>query len=949
MWIHDPDAMTLLDVNAATLSLFGYSKDQFLVLKLVDLGISEARPSGRVNLLNGRGETLNLRLASHTLAGPSPAVLVVAEDLSDLTHIESALKAAQKALDESEARFRILVDESPFGICLIQDGRFVYVNTALAKVCGYTPDEILQSPDIGVFDLIVPEDRVKVADIYRRRVNGLDAPIDYRFNVRHRGGQPITVEIHSTMIHYQGKPTVMGLGLDVRDRLQAEQALRVSESRYRLLFERSLAGMFKTSSKGGGFLECNEAMAHMLGYASREELLKLPVGELYFNPGDRRDLLAELRATGFLSNYEIRLRRKDGSLFWGIENITLLRDEAGQEEFLEGTLVDITGRKRLEELNLSQQQLLQMVAQNLPIAVVLQSVVDLVLQQLQSSGCAVLVKKESHLSLMASSGLPETFLTKLEGLGGEGHHPSSLTAHHLEKGTWPLLSAAMPSLESCWSLPILSGGNRRLGILVACLPHRRPLLREEAELLEMAGRMAAVALEHEELTEQLAHQIQHDALTGLPNRTLFTDRLAQAIARAKRNSQSVAVVFLDLDGFKQINDTLGHHAGDQLLQEVARRLGTAVRQCDTLARMSGDEFMVLVSDLKDSRDTLKVVQKCLDVFRTPFPAKGYGFFMDFSAGISVYPDDAEDPDVLIRHADAAMHRAKSEGRRSVQFYTSEMNAGARERLDLESRLRNAVQDRKFTLHYQPQFRGDGSLLGFEALMRWPHPELGFIPPSKFIPLAEETGLIVPLGAWCLDEACRQMATWERAGHKGLRMAVNVSLLQFEREDFVGTVKEVLERQGLHPRSLELELTESLVMKDAGIATQRLERLRELGVQIAIDDFGTGYSCLSYLQHLPIQTLKIDQSFVRDIQWGPAPSKGSDRPGSNRIIETIVALAYGLDMTLVAEGVETPAQLAFLQSLCCQAMQGYLMGRPMAPEDCEPVLERGRWDFLESSV
>lgn len=713
---------------------------------------------------------------------------------------------------------------------------------------------------------------------------------------------------------------------------------QASERHYRQLFERSLAGIFKTSLDGN-FLDCNEAFAHMLRYGSREEMLSLSARHLYFNDSDRDALINELRKNGALNNYEVCLRRKDGTAMWGIENVMLLVED-GRDEIIEGTLVDITTRKHLEDLNLGQQHLLQMVAQNMPLGVTLKALVDLVAQQIPGASCAVLAPTLTGLDVLASLNLPEAFLRRMEGYvllkeeRPEGASSlKSLKLHDLRQGgDWEPFGELLPGLSGCWALAIFSGGQNPIGFFLLGLDEARPPRSWEMKLLEMTGRMIGLSLEHQTLTETLAHKAQHDPLTGLPNRLLFADRLAQAMALAQRRGRSVGVISLNLDGFKDINGTLGHAVGDTVLQDVAHRLKGALRDTDTLARMGGDDFLVLLTELADSRDAAKVAKKCAEAFRLPFPVRGYGFFLTASMGISLFPEDSEDPAALLRYADAALRGAKSQGRDVIQFYTPEMNTRARERLDLENHLRQAVHGRGFTLHYQPQFHADGRLLGFEALLRWTHPTLGTIPPSRFIPLAEETGLILPLGAWVLEEACRQMAVWHRAGFKGLRMAVNVSLFQFEKEGFLDSVAEVLGTCGLETSFLELELTESLVMKDAGGAASRLAALREMGVQVAIDDFGTGYSCLSYLQSLPIDTLKIDQSFVRDI----SATRGE---GSNAIVETIVALGHNMGMMLVAEGVETEDQLAFLKSLGCQAIQGYLLGKPMPVDQCEAMLVR----------
>ena len=369
------------------------------------------------------------------------------------------------------------------------------------------------------------------------------------------------------------------------------------------------------------------------------------------------------------------------------------------------------------------------------------------------------------------------------------------------------------------------------------------------------------------LTLELAHQAQHDALTGLPNRLLFQDRLGQALAQASRKGAQVAVLYMDLDRFKHINDTLGHSVGDALLRQVAARLDESLRKSDTLARLGGDEFTVVLGELAEPGDAMRVGRTLVEAMRKPFHVDGRELYVSVSLGISMFPIDGDDAETLMVNADVAMYRAKEMGRDTFQWFSPEMNVLARARLELEGDLRRALAAGQLDLHYQPQCDGAGRIAGVEALMRWTHPVLGRVPPSRFIPLAEESGLIVPIGEWALRRACQQAAAWRAAGHRWLRMSVNVSALQFRRDDWVDTVRAILAETGLPAQALELEITESLLLQSLNETTANLLELRELGVRIAIDDFGTGYSSLSYLHQLPITTLKIDQSFVREIGAG----------------------------------------------------------------------------------
>ncbi|MGH9084750.1 MAG: putative bifunctional diguanylate cyclase/phosphodiesterase [Acidimicrobiales bacterium] len=424
------------------------------------------------------------------------------------------------------------------------------------------------------------------------------------------------------------------------------------------------------------------------------------------------------------------------------------------------------------------------------------------------------------------------------------------------------------------------------------------------------------------------HRAHHDELTGLANRTLFEDRAAVALAHARRTGGHSAVLFLDLDRFKNVNDSLGHAVGNLLLQAVAKRLHSATRAEDTVARLGGDEFVVFLPELADPDEAATVAAKVLERFEEPFTLAGHRLFASPSIGVAVFPEDGEEADALLKNADTAMYRAKQRGRRTFCAYDRSMNDHAHERLALESRLHGAVERDELRLFYQPKIHlPTGRVMGMEALLRWEHPDLGLLEPSAFIPLAEESGLIVPVGEWALQEACRQNHAWVAAGFEPLVVAVNLSLRQFQQGGIEDMTARILRSTGLHPSLLELEVTESLAMQDPDTVRSTLLDLREMGVTCSIDDFGTGYSGLSHLMRFPIDKLKIDKSFVATIDVD------RDAP----IVVAVVALAHGLGLEVVAEGVETDGQLERLQELGCDEMQGYLFSRPLTPERFEQLL------------
>lgn len=420
--------------------------------------------------------------------------------------------------------------------------------------------------------------------------------------------------------------------------------------------------------------------------------------------------------------------------------------------------------------------------------------------------------------------------------------------------------------------------------------------------------------------ERARHLATHDQLTGLANRALFHDRLEQTLAAARRGRQKLAVLFVDLDGFKTINDTLGHAVGDGLLRAIARRMAVCLRETDTPARLGGDEFAILLTNLTNELDAATVARKVLASLGAPIQFRRQSTSIRCSVGVATFPRDATEADDLIRKADTAMYHAKERGGNRFDFYTADMNAAIQRRVALEDRLRTALEEEQLLVYYQPQFDlTRGRILGAEALLRWQHPELGLVSPSHFLPIAEETGLIVPIGDWILREACAQNARWNQEGHRGLRVSVNVSSQQFLESGFADVVRSALQETGLPPVSLELEITEGSLLRDVEVTLNTLRKLKDLGVRLAIDDFGTGYSAMSYLKRLPIDVLKIDQSFVRALTTDPADAT---------ITETIVQLAGGLNLTTIAEGVETLEQLLLLGSYGCNRMQGYLFGKPV---------------------
>ena len=445
----------------------------------------------------------------------------------------------------------------------------------------------------------------------------------------------------------------------------------------------------------------------------------------------------------------------------------------------------------------------------------------------------------------------------------------------------------------------------------------------EARKLAEQVEMAKIELDH------LAH---HDALTGLPNRILLDDRLAQAIALAHRSGKQFAVLFMDLDGFKHINDSLGHSVGDQLLQSVGKRLLGCVRHSDTISRQGGDEFVVLLPDIDHPEDAALSAQKMLAAIALPHRIDQHDLHIGASIGISIYPDDGMDAETLIKHADTAMYHAKDQGRKTYAFFEQEMTARAIARQSIEASLRLALERQEFVLHYQPKIDlHSGAIVGIEALVRWQHPQRGLLAPADFGPIAEDSGLILPIGRWVLREACRQAQAWQDMGLPPVAISVNTSALEFRAKDFLVNLRELLEETRLLPRYLELELTESVLMRDARSTDSVLNALSAMGIQLAVDDFGTGYSSLSYLRRFPIDTLKIDSSFV---------SSMTHNANDASLVSAVISMGKSLKQRVIAEGVETAEQAAFLLEQQCDEGQGFFFSPPVVADALTPLLRSG---------
>jgi diguanylate cyclase (GGDEF)-like protein len=491
-------------------------------------------------------------------------------------------------------------------------------------------------------------------------------------------------------------------------------------------------------------------------------------------------------------------------------------------------------------------------------------------------------------------------------------------SHGLE--TFSKIYAHSPNIP----IIVLTGNDDQALALTAVKTGAQDFLVKSKLDCELLVRAMRYSIERKRYQEELEHQANYDELTGLPNRQLLNDRLKQSVF-GQRYKRSVAVVFIDVDHFKDVNDSLGHSAGDKLLRSIADRLRSAVREVDTVARLGGDEFVLILHDQARGDVIFRAMQRIIDTVKEPVEIDNRELNITCSAGISLYPQDGPDVETLLKNADTAMYRAKAKGRNNFQFFTAEMNRIVNERFTLEHSLRRALERTEFRLYYQPRLNlRTHSVDAVEALVRWQHPELGLIPPERFMSLAEETGLIVPIGNWVLHNACVQARKWREAGSP-VTVSVNLSPRQFWTGDLAKQVAETLSKTGVEPAHLELEFTESMVMHDADHVIAALQVLKSIGIRLSIDDFGTGYSSLSYLRQLPVTAIKIDQAFVRDIDAGG--------PDGGILAQAIISIGHALNFTVIAEGVETRAQFDFLAAHQCDEVQGYYLGKPASPDEC----------------
>lgn len=685
------------------------------------------------------------------------------------------------------------------------------------------------------------------------------------------------------------------------ERNQSEHVLRQSQIRLAEALKIARVAYWEFDCLSEKFVLSDQFIALLRSDASHDRELSIEsFVSLYLSPEDGKRIVEDIRHASTSSDPEfefshaVQMHCGDGLLRWFQLQLRVQKDAHGQTVKLSGTIQDVDARKIAE------------------------SSLRLMAQVFQHSGEAILLC-DAQNSIVATNAA----FTELTGYEQEevlGKNPKLLSAGKSTDEEYHLMWESIQN-RGFWRGEIWD--RRKSGELYPKWLSITAVRNEQGQVTNYVGSFSDIT-EFKTAEERVYHLAHHDSLTNLPNRFTLQTRLEQAVAAAQRNQEKVAVMFIDLDHFKTINDTLGHHVGDKLLIEVASRLQLCVRSCDIVARLGGDEFVVALAGVQHLTDASHVAEKIQVSLSLPSLVDNQELYTTPSIGISLFPDDAENVEALMKNADMAMYHAKSLGRNNYQFFTAAMNQVAMERRDLEISLRGAVEREEFILHYQPQIDAhSGQVVGVEALVRWQHPELGLVAPSRFIPLAEETGLILPLGEWVLRAACLQLRQWHDEGIQGFTLSVNLCALQFQQRGLLAMAGLALSNAGLKGEHLELEITESVAMANPLESIEIMKALNEMGVSLAIDDFGTGYSSLTYLKLFPIKRLKLDRSFIKDIETDPSDAA---------ICAATIVMAHSLGLDVVAEGVETRQQYEYLQRLDCDKIQGFYFCKPLPPQE-----------------
>ncbi len=825
-------------------------------------------------------------------------VLVVAITSTILLRKEERLR---NRMADSENRYRSLFERGLAGAYRATlTGRILDCNEAFCRIFGYASREHMIGTSVaGLYFSIADRSG------FLERLQSDKVLTNYEHRLQRRDGSAVTVLNNACLVTGDGlEPVIEGTVTDISQLLEAEEALRASEAQYRFLFDRNPIPMWVYDRETLRFLAVNKAAIQQYGY-TEQEFLGITIKEI--RPAESvPGLLSQLarRRQGLQKSDPCQHRRKDGTII-DVEIVGHELDFHGRDAKLVAAY-DVTARNRVQQEAHSAEAKFRAIFDHAVIGI---------FQHAPDGGP---VSVNPALAAMHGYASPEELLAEVTDVAAELFvEPQKM----MEVAAKAVDQGVVRGVE----VELYRKDRSRFWVRVNLRAIRDA--KENVVLLEGTAEDITDRKAAEAQVEYLAY---YDALTGLPNRTLLKDRLENALAAARRRNEQIALIFLDLDGFKIVNDSLGHSVGDLMLKDVAERLTACVRKQDTVARVGGDEFVIVLGGVKGPTDAVAAANRIVEAMTARFDVRGYSLNATCSMGISFFPQNGADSETLIRFADQAMYSAKEKGRNNFRFFTAELDRQAVDRLKLENDLRLALERDEFFLDYQPKLKlSTGEFTGVEALVRWQHPERGPVPPDKFIHFAEDSGLIVPIGEWVLRTACRQARQWQDQGAFAVPVAVNVSAVQVRQEGFCNLVQQVLLDCGLSPQYLELELTESLLLSSADVPHSLLRRLKEMGVRLAIDDFGTGYSNLGYLKRFKVDSLKIDRSFTRDIATNPDDAS---------ITAGILRLAKGLNLTVVAEGVENQAQIDILRQHGCDEIQGYFVSKPLPASQVTALLE-----------
>ncbi|RJG01919.1 EAL domain-containing protein [Noviherbaspirillum sedimenti] len=821
--------------------------------------------------------------------------------------------------------------------CIIscdERGFIIDFNPAAERTFGHAREDIIGQPLAE--RLLTPDSGAQFQQGMTDLLQNSDSPLHKRrieLWAMHAEGMRFPVEVAVAPIALGDRLVFTAYMRDISEWKQSQAILADSEARYRQLIDLSPEAIFV--HQHGKFVLLNQACLQLFGVRQSGELLGQPVSPFvhpdYKDISKKRALalpMGELQ-TGQVEEVWLKI---DGTAFHA---------EVSGSKFIylgapavQIVMRDISARKLAEALQHAQNAILGMIAGDEALPDILATLTRLIEDQSERGKCAIalLNAERSHLHAVVAPSLPRGFVDAMTGLAVGPCHASAGTAAFRRE---PVLATDIASdplwimwrelalphgLQTCSAWPIFGKNNKVLGALSLYHRERHQPSENELQVIEIAANLTGIAIENKETEDRIRYLAHYDEMTALPNRALFNQILNHAMKSAHRRQKKLAVMFVDLDRFKNINDTFGHSAGDQALQEFAERMRGCLRENDTVARMGGDEFYVLIEELIDGQIAAGVAEKILEEAARPFYVDGQECHLSASIGIALYPDDGGDAMALLKNSDIAMYRAKSDGKNAFRFYSASKNTHSVERLALESQLRRAIDNQELALYYQPKVDVyTGRINGVEALVRWQHPDLGLLPPQHFIPLAEETRLIIPLSKHILRIACEDTHAINRASGYPVRVAVNLSARQLDDSHFPDTVQQLLEQTALDPDLLQLEITESMVMDNPEQAVEIMNRLRAMGIRLDIDDFGTGYSSLAYLKRFPVYSLKIDRSFIQDIPNGP---------NDTAITQAIIAMAHSMGMRVVAEGVEKKEQAEALRQFGCDEYQGFYFSHPV---------------------